>query len=196
MREPHVEGVAIHDGPESGVVIREDGDEAKDRGTCGPGIEPRNHVLQCADAVIRSGRRCASDRHARDDVALRGRRPRARTEPLCAGTGRSSERPPGWPWWAALGSSSACSDLCGGAARPRVLRAVPTAIGLTAYVGEQPEPVAWTPAVMGNRDDDELLVELGRDQSVRKPFEEKAAWQRVRSSRRSQVLQQGSGGRR
>ena len=42
MKELHVEGLATHDDPESCAVIREDGGEAFDRGTCGPGIEPRN----------------------------------------------------------------------------------------------------------------------------------------------------------
>jgi hypothetical protein len=34
-----------------------------DRGTCGPGIEPRNQELQDADAVIRSGRQHAPNRY-------------------------------------------------------------------------------------------------------------------------------------
>lgn len=59
MREPHVEGVATHDGPRSCVVAREGVGEASDRGTCGPGIEPRNAQIQGADAVIRSGRQNA-----------------------------------------------------------------------------------------------------------------------------------------
>jgi RNA-directed DNA polymerase len=56
MEESHVEGVAIHDGPRSCVVAREGAGEAFDRGTCGPGIEPRNAQIQGADAVIRGGR--------------------------------------------------------------------------------------------------------------------------------------------
>ena len=62
MREPHVEGVATHDGPESCADAREGGGEAFDRGRCGPGIEPRNQVTQGADAVIRSGRPHADHR--------------------------------------------------------------------------------------------------------------------------------------
>ena len=42
MKEPHVEGVATHDDPESCAGVREDVGEAFDRGTYGPGIEPRN----------------------------------------------------------------------------------------------------------------------------------------------------------
>ena len=42
MKESHVEGVAIHDDPESCDVARKVDVEAFDRGTCGLGIEPRN----------------------------------------------------------------------------------------------------------------------------------------------------------
>jgi hypothetical protein len=62
MKELHVEGVATHDDPESGVGVREGAGEAKDRGTCRPGIEPRNQGLQGADAVNRSGRQHAPNR--------------------------------------------------------------------------------------------------------------------------------------
>ena len=56
MRKHYVEGVAIHDDPESCDGVREGVVEAFDRGTCGLGIEPRNQRLQGADAVNRSGR--------------------------------------------------------------------------------------------------------------------------------------------
>ena len=62
MEEPCVEGVATHDDPESCVGVREDDGEAFDRGTCGPGIEPRNQVVRGADAVIRGGRQHAPNR--------------------------------------------------------------------------------------------------------------------------------------
>jgi hypothetical protein len=42
MEEPHVEGVTIRDDPESCAGAREGKGEAFDRGTYGPGIEPRN----------------------------------------------------------------------------------------------------------------------------------------------------------
>jgi hypothetical protein len=63
MKELHVEGVATHDGPESCVDVREDGGEAFDRGTCGPGIEPRNHTVRGADAVKPGGRQHGRHRH-------------------------------------------------------------------------------------------------------------------------------------
>lgn len=56
MKEPHIEGVATHDDPEPCTGVHEDVGEAWDRGTCGPGIEPRNASFQGADAVVRSGR--------------------------------------------------------------------------------------------------------------------------------------------
>ena len=62
MKEHHVEGVATHDDPESCVNVREDGGEAWDRGTCGPGIEPRNQAIQDADVVIRGGRQHTPNR--------------------------------------------------------------------------------------------------------------------------------------
>ena len=62
MREPHVDGVAIHDDPESCGGAREGAVEAFDRGTSRQGIEPRNQAFRDADAVIRSGRQHAPNR--------------------------------------------------------------------------------------------------------------------------------------
>lgn len=56
MREPYVDGVAIHDDPESCGGAREGAVEAFDRGTSRLGIEPRNQAFRDADAVIRSGK--------------------------------------------------------------------------------------------------------------------------------------------
>ena len=63
MRESHVEGVATHDDPESCGDVREDVAEALDRGTGGPGIQPRNPLIQGADAVSIGGRQHDSHRH-------------------------------------------------------------------------------------------------------------------------------------
>jgi len=63
MRELYVEGVATHDGPRPCGDFREEVAEAWDRGTCGPGIEPRNALLQGADAVMRGGRQHARHRY-------------------------------------------------------------------------------------------------------------------------------------
>jgi hypothetical protein len=56
MEESHVEGVAIHDGPRSCAAAREVVGEASDRGTCGPGIEPRNACSQVPTPVNWGGR--------------------------------------------------------------------------------------------------------------------------------------------
>jgi len=56
MGELYIEGVAIHDGPESCVAVREDGDEALTGVLVGRVIEPRNHLVRGADAVSRGGR--------------------------------------------------------------------------------------------------------------------------------------------
>jgi len=63
MKESYVEGVATHDDPESCAGTREGAGEAFDRGTDGPGIEPRNGYIQGADAVMRGGRQHGRHRH-------------------------------------------------------------------------------------------------------------------------------------
>jgi hypothetical protein len=56
MEEPYVEGVAIHDVPESCVAVREGGGEALTGARAGRVIEPRNTLDRGVDAVDRSGR--------------------------------------------------------------------------------------------------------------------------------------------
>lgn len=51
MKEPHIEGQAIHDDPESCADVRKDGREAFDRGTRGLGIGPRNQPFQGAEGA-------------------------------------------------------------------------------------------------------------------------------------------------
>src|SRR5271167_1014183 len=94
MREPYVEGPATHDDSELCGGAREDAAEAFDRGTDGPAIEPRSPHIQGADAVRPGGRQHTTHRDREMRVALRGRRPRARTKPPCTRTGRSASRPP------------------------------------------------------------------------------------------------------
>jgi len=77
MRTLYIEGVAIHDGPESCVGVRKDAGEALDRGTYRPAIEPRNHGVRGADAVKRSGRQ-----HRRQRYCELSSDP-ARSENLC-----------------------------------------------------------------------------------------------------------------
>jgi RNA-directed DNA polymerase len=56
MRELCVEGVAIHDGPESCVGVCEGEGEALTGVRAGWAIEPRNQRVRGADAVKQSGR--------------------------------------------------------------------------------------------------------------------------------------------
>jgi hypothetical protein len=63
MKESYIEGVATRDDPESCARVREGTGEAFDRGTCGPGIEPRNHTFQDADVVNPDGRQRARHRY-------------------------------------------------------------------------------------------------------------------------------------
>jgi hypothetical protein len=56
MRELYIEGVAIHDDPESCVGVCEDAGEALTGARAGRAIEPRNHWVRGADAVVVCGR--------------------------------------------------------------------------------------------------------------------------------------------
>ena len=91
MRELYVEGVAIHDDPESCDVACEGVVEAFDRGTCGLGIEPRNQSTGTPTPLTEAEGNTFATNIARQRAVPRGRRPQARTEPLCTRTGRSPE---------------------------------------------------------------------------------------------------------
>ena len=56
MRESDIEGLAIHDGPEPCVVVREGGGEASVGVRAGRAIEPRNLLVRGADVVLQGGR--------------------------------------------------------------------------------------------------------------------------------------------
>ena len=56
MRESNIEGLAVHDGPEPCVVVREGGCEASVGVRAGRAIEPRNLLVWGADAVLQCGR--------------------------------------------------------------------------------------------------------------------------------------------
>jgi RNA-directed DNA polymerase len=61
MKESHVEGVAIHDDPESCIDIREGGDEALTGARAGR-VLSREMYLRDADAVMLGGRQHRSRR--------------------------------------------------------------------------------------------------------------------------------------
>ena len=56
MRELYIEGVAIHDDPESCAGVREDVGEALIGARAGRAIEPRNKRVRGADTVVVCGR--------------------------------------------------------------------------------------------------------------------------------------------
>lgn len=93
MKESYVEGVATHDDPESCVVHREVPGEAL-TGACTGTVLSREikhfRVLTLLSEAENNTGRAVIVRRA---PTLRGRRPVARAEPLCARTGRSQLHP-------------------------------------------------------------------------------------------------------
>jgi len=63
MKEPYIEGVATHGGPESCVGVREGVGEALTGGSVGWAIEPRNPWSRGADAVAKGGRQHRRQRY-------------------------------------------------------------------------------------------------------------------------------------
>jgi hypothetical protein len=103
MRELYIEGVAIHDGPESCVGVREGAGEALTGVRAGWAVEPRNAEVRGADAIETAEGNIVGGVFASRWRTPRGRRTWARTDSLCARTGRSRGRPwvlmmprPGW----------------------------------------------------------------------------------------------------
>jgi RNA-directed DNA polymerase len=93
MKEPYIEGVATHDDPESYAAVGNGVGEALTGARAG-------WVLSREISQSRTPRRLTfAEGHMRrsdsasTDAALRGRRPHARTESSCTGTGRSPRRP-------------------------------------------------------------------------------------------------------
>src|SRR5918995_6995160 len=96
MRELYVEGVAIHDGPEPCVGVREGAGEASVGVHVGRAIEPRKNLDSGADAFRSVEGNTDGSAIASCRRAPRGRRSRACVESPCARTGRSRARPSGW----------------------------------------------------------------------------------------------------
>jgi hypothetical protein len=90
MKEPYIEGVANHDDPESCGGAREGDGEALTGARAGWPLSREIRLFRVPTVLSdpegnMHGRVIASDR-----VTLRGRRPHARTESFCTGTGRSA----------------------------------------------------------------------------------------------------------
>jgi hypothetical protein len=62
-KEPDIEGVATHGGPESCVGVREGVGEALAGGSAGWAIEPRNPWFRGADVVAKGGRQHRRQRY-------------------------------------------------------------------------------------------------------------------------------------
>jgi hypothetical protein len=94
MRELYIEGVAVRDGPESCVRVREGVGEALTGVRAGWAIEPRNlNEVRGADAVTLAEGHIGSGVIASRCWTPRGLRTWARTESPCARTGRSRDYP-------------------------------------------------------------------------------------------------------
>ena len=93
MKEPYIEGVATHDGPESCAGFREGVGEALTGERTGWDIEPRNHIDRGADAVHAGGKphRLARHRKLQIDPA------RSKTLRMCGTSMRENREIPGLP---------------------------------------------------------------------------------------------------
>jgi hypothetical protein len=89
MKESHDEGVASHIGPESCGGVSNGAAEALTGVRAGRVWSREDPKVQGADAVLRVEGNTERIDSARFVSTLRGQRPRARTETLYAGTGRS-----------------------------------------------------------------------------------------------------------
>ena len=92
MKEPYIEGVATHDGPESCAGFLKGVGEALTGVRIGWDIEPRNHIDRGADAVHIGGRRhgLARYRERQADPA------RSKTLCLCRTSLRENREIPGF----------------------------------------------------------------------------------------------------
>ena len=89
MKESYGEGLANHIGPESCAFVRKNKGEALTGERAGWVWSREDPEVQGADAVLRVEGNTERIDSARDAPTLRGQRPRARTETLHTGTGRS-----------------------------------------------------------------------------------------------------------
>src|SRR5258706_12982976 len=107
MKESNIEGVAIHDVPESCADVRKGGGEAV-TGVHAGRVSSREIRSSGAPTLLSEAEgNTHAVVNARRWAALRGRRPLARVESPCARTGRSPSRPPQMVWRAASARAKA-----------------------------------------------------------------------------------------
>ena len=94
MKEPHIEGLATHDDPESCAVARKDGGEALTGAHTGWVLSREINGSRVPTLLAEAEGHMSGGAIASRWATLRGRRPHARVEPFCTGTGRSPGRPP------------------------------------------------------------------------------------------------------
>ena len=111
MKEPHIEGVATHDDPESCADAREAGGEALTGARAGWVLSREIRTVRGADAVIRGGRQHDRARYRESS----GGPARSQTPSTCgtsrARTGRSPGRPPQMVRRAASGRPKAVTPM-------------------------------------------------------------------------------------
>ncbi len=92
MKESYIEGLANRDDPESCAAAGNRRDEVLTGARAGRAMEPRNHPSRVSTSSREAEDNTGRTVIARCVSARRGHRTYARTEPLCARTGRSSIR--------------------------------------------------------------------------------------------------------
>jgi RNA-directed DNA polymerase len=107
MKEPYVEGVANHDGPESCAGVREGVGEALTGVRAGRVLSREINEFEVPTLLSEAEGNTPAAVVARRWVTSRGRRPLARAESFCARTGRSTRRSRRMAPWAASGRPEA-----------------------------------------------------------------------------------------
>lgn len=93
MKESHIEGIAIHDDPESCVGSREDAGEALTGARIGRVLGREINQTWTPTLLTEAEGNIAVDEMASPRRVQRGRRPQACAESPCARTGRARGRP-------------------------------------------------------------------------------------------------------
>lgn len=109
MKESYIEGVATYDDPESCVTTREGRGEALTGARAGTVLSREIKHSGVPTLLTEAEGNTSNGDIARRWTTLRGRRPVARTEPLCARTGRSRLHPVPMAGRVALGRPEAAS---------------------------------------------------------------------------------------